>query len=89
MNAIKIKPRSSDTSVSVLFNISADFDEVWFYIPAGYNLKFEKVINTFTHIGVFLENTEENLYEKLTSDYNLELYPYVEEIVNLIKKYLL
>ena len=44
MNAAKIKPRSSETIVPVFFDISADFDEVWYYIPAGYNLNFEKVI---------------------------------------------
>ena len=86
MNAAKIKPRSSETIVPVFFDISADFDEVWYYIPAGYNLNFEKVIKKFTHIGAFLEITEENLYEELTSDFTLEFYPYAEEIVNLMGK---
>ena len=51
-----------------------------------HNLNFEKVIKKFTHIGAFLEITEENLYEELTSDFTLEFYPYAEEIVNLMRK---
>ena len=35
MNATTIKIRSSDTIVPVFFDISADFDEVWYDIPAG------------------------------------------------------
>jgi len=84
MNTTKIKPRFSDKIVPVFLDITKDFDEALYYIPKGYNPKFEKVAKSFTITGAFLEITEENLYDELTDEFNLEFYPYAEEIVILI-----
>ena len=84
MNTTKIKPRFSDKIVPVFLDITKDFDEALYYIPKGYNPKFERVAKSFTISGAFLEITEENLYDELTDEFNLEFYPYAEEIVILI-----